>query len=103
MLERLLFLHLQAKFCFFFSSKSNFCSALARALHVSQRHHLKFADKPNFSSPVIGDGGSMLHDDQISIDYSDSESESCFEAEVMEEEIPDELPLPSWPKLDSTS
>ncbi|WAQ90111.1 hypothetical protein PtA15_12A96 [Puccinia triticina] len=38
------------------------------------------------------------------IDYSDSESESSFEADVLDDDdLPDHFPLPSWPKLDSTS
>ncbi|KAH9446173.1 hypothetical protein MJO28_011983 [Puccinia striiformis f. sp. tritici] len=52
------------------------------------------ADEKNFSE-------SGLEDDQISIDYSDTESESSFDAEVIED--PEEFQLPSWPKLDSTS
>lgn len=48
-------------------------------------------------------GSALLEDDQCSIACSESGSESSFEADVVADELPDHFPLPSWPKLDSTS
>ncbi|KNZ56218.1 uncharacterized protein VP01_2467g3 [Puccinia sorghi] len=48
-------------------------------------------------------GSALLEDDQSSIACSESDSESSFEADAVADELPDHFPLPSWPKLDSTS
>jgi hypothetical protein len=72
---------------------------------VATRPPALIAAQQQFTSLPLGDHTeTLMDDDQCSIASSESDgSESSFEADVPDDELPEEFPLPSWPKLDSTS